>query len=76
MKTYILWLMLGAILLVCFGYLLQHPIPALAIYILVYKPVVDYYYIRKRKLYEGRNLWIKYPFWGYGRKLLWGTIAQ
>ena len=27
--------------------------------------------IRKMKLYEGKRLWLKYPFWGFTSRLLW-----
>jgi hypothetical protein len=36
---------------------------ALAFYIIIYKPLVDYIYIKKRKLYTEGNILKKYPFW-------------
>lgn len=71
-RTYILWLLVGAILMICFGYILKYTITVLLIYILVYKPSVDYYYIKKMNLFKGHYLILKYPFWGYGKKLLFG----
>ena len=52
------------------GFVLGYAIETLLIYICVYKPFVDFHYIKKRKLYEGRNLLLKYPFWKFGGKLL------
>lgn len=72
MRVYILWILVGAIFMLYFGYYLKYPISALFIYIFVYKPLVDYLYIKKKKLFKGRYLIFKYPFWGYGRRLLFG----
>lgn len=71
-RIYVLWILIGAVFMIYFGYFLNHPIPILLIYILVYKPLIDYFYIKKMKLYDGRCLILKYPFWVYGRKLLFG----
>lgn len=70
MKVYISLISIGAILMLYFGYILRYPIETLFVYIFVYKPLIDYVYIKKRNLYKGRNLLLKYPFWGYGSKLL------
>ncbi len=72
MKMYYLWNLVGAALAVYFGYVLQHPIPTLLVLILVFCPTVDYYFIKKRNLFKGSHLILKYPFWGYRRKLLFG----
>lgn len=69
---YVLWILVGAIFMLYFGYYLKYPIPVLFIYIFVYKPLVDYFYIKKKKLFKGRYLIFKYPFWGYSKKLLLG----
>lgn len=70
MKVYILLITIGAILMLYFGYILRYTIETLLIYIFIYKPLVDFYFIKKRGLHKGNNLLLKYPFWGFGSKLL------
>lgn len=69
-RTYCFWIILGAILMIVFGYILKFTIPAIVIYILIYKPIIDMVYIKKRRLFKGYFLFLKYPFWGFARKLL------
>ncbi len=69
-RTYCFWIILGAILMIVFGYILKFTIPAIVIYILIYKPIIDMVYIKKRGLFKGHFLFLKYPFWGVARKLL------
>lgn len=38
--------------------------------IFIYEPAVDVFFIRKMKLYTGKGLWKKYPFWSFRKKLL------
>ena len=72
MKVYILLITIGAILMLYFGYINKYTIETLSVYIFVYKPLIDYVYIKKRNLHKDGNLLLKYPFWKYGRKLLFG----
>lgn len=72
MNSYVFWIIIGAFLMVFGGLVLGYVIETLLVYIFIYKPLVDFYFIRKRCLYKGRNLLLKYPFWGYGGELLFG----
>lgn len=72
MKSYVFWIIIGAVSMLYWGFVKEYVFETLLIYILIYKPLIDFLYIKKRKLYEGKNLWLKYPFWGYGSKLLFG----
>lgn len=36
----------------------------------VYEPIIDYIFIKKMNLFQGKGLWKKYPFWGFRKKLL------
>lgn len=68
---YYLFLLLGLAFLLYAGYYRKEPIAALLVFLLLYRPVIDYVFIRKMKLYEGKRLWLKYPFWGFTGRLLW-----
>ena len=66
---YYLFIFIGLIGMICLGYFGQQVILALCLYVFVYRPIIDYIFIKKRNLYSGRNLICKYPFWGFKRKL-------
>lgn len=72
MRTwYYLFLLLGVIFLLYVGYYQKEPIAALLIFLLLYRPAIDYVFIRRMKLYDGKRLWLRYPFWGFTSRLLW-----
>ena len=72
MRTlYYLLLLLGIAFLLYVGYYKKEPIAALLVFLLFYRPVIDYVFIRKMKLHEGKRLWLKYPFWSFTSRLLW-----
>ena len=63
---YLSALILGFIPVIIFSYIYHsssYLVTTLAFYIIVYKPLVDYIYIKKRKLYTEGNILKKYPFW-------------
>lgn len=69
---YYFFLLLGIAFLLYWGYFKKEGIQALLVFFLLYRPAIDYVFIRKMKLYEGKRLWLKYPFWGFSNRLLWG----
>lgn len=68
--VYYFCLVIGALLMLYFGFYLKYAIPSLILFIFVYRPIVDFVFIKKRELYKGTDLWKKYPFWGFNKKLL------
>ncbi len=68
-KMYYFWITIFLIPIFLFR---EYLIEILFGYILVYRPILDYIYIRKMELHSGKRLFLKYPFWGFHSKLLFG----
>ena len=48
----------------------------LAILLLIYRPLIDYIFIRKLNLYTGDNLWKRYPFYKFSNEILFGKTNK
>ena len=67
---YCVLIAIGGAFMLYFGFYKKEVLPALLLFLFVYRPVIDMIFIKEMKLYKGKRHWTKYPFWGFSAALL------